>query len=264
MASLPEPLRPSPALLTPLRPRVRGKFLYAGDEKPTLRGVTYGTFRPRDDGHQFPACDVVARDFAQMAAHGVNAVRTYTTPPRWLLDRAWDNGLRVLVGLAAEREVGYLNDTRDLSAIEARFRERVRSCAGHPAVLCYAIGNEIPAAIVRWLGSRRIEQFLARLTAVVREEDPEALVTYVNYPSTEVLDLSFVDVLGFNVYLESVEKYESYLPRLQNLAGERPLLITELGLDSLRGGLDAQASMMNRQVRSSFAWGASGVFVYAW
>jgi GT2 family glycosyltransferase len=199
-----------------------------------------------------------------MAAHGVNAVRTYTTPPRWLLDRAWENGLRVLVGLAAEREVGYLNDTRDLSEIEERFRERVRSCAGHPAVLCYAIGNEIPAAVVRWLGSRRIEQFLARLTAVVREEDPEALVTYVNYPSTEYIDLPFVDVLGFNVYLESMDKYESYLPRLQNLAGERPLLITELGLDSMRGGLETQASMMSRQVRSSFAWGTSGVFVYAW
>jgi GT2 family glycosyltransferase len=264
MASLPEPLSSSSPVPDPTRPRARGKFLYAGGEKLYLRGVTYGTFRPREDGHQFPEADVVACDFAQMAAHGVNAVRTYTTPPRWLLDRAWENGLRVLVGLAAEREVGYLNDTRDLSPIEQRFRERVRSCAGHPAVLCYAIGNEIPAAVVRWFGSRRIEEFLARLTAVVREEDPEALVTYVNYPSTEYLDLPFVDVLGFNVYLESMEKYESYLPRLQNLAGERPLLITELGLDSLRGGLEAQAAMISRQVRSSFAWGASGVFVYAW
>src|SRR5439155_503576 len=84
-----------------------------------------------------------------------------------------------------------------------------------------------------------------RLAAVVREEDPEALVTYVNYPSTEYLDLPFVDVVGFNVYLESTERFEAYLPRLQNLAGERPLLITELGLDSLRGGLDAQAALVD-------------------
>jgi hypothetical protein len=54
MASLPEPVRPSPAVHALTRPRARGKFLYAGDEKLYLRGVTYGTFRPREDGHQFP------------------------------------------------------------------------------------------------------------------------------------------------------------------------------------------------------------------
>jgi GT2 family glycosyltransferase len=98
----------------------------------------------------------------------------------------------------------------------------------------------------------------------VREADPDGLVTYVNYPSTEYLDLSFADIASFNVYLESMERFESYLPRLQNLADERPLLITELGLDSLRGGLEAQASMIGRQVRATFGWGAAGVFVYAW
>ena len=264
MASLPESVSQEPAVLPPARVRACGKFLFVGDQKLQVRGVTYGTFRPAADGQQFPEPAVVASDFAQMAAHGVNAVRTYTTPPGWLLDRAWENGLRVMVGLAAEREVGYLNDTSDLSAIAGRFRERVRACAGHPAVLCYAIGNEIPAAIVRWLGKSRIEGFLARLAAVVREVDPGALVTYVNYPSTEYLELPFVDVMGFNVYLESMAQYESYLPRLQNLAGERPLLITELGLDSMRNGVEAQASVIAQQVRATFGWGAAGVFVYAW
>src|SRR5258705_13975037 len=94
----------SPPLGGPLS--VRGKFLFAGEEKLYLRGVTYGTFRPREDGHQFPEEAVVASDFAQMAAHGVNAVRTYTTPPRWLLDRAWENRLLVLLRLAAEPEAG--------------------------------------------------------------------------------------------------------------------------------------------------------------
>src|SRR5262249_3384276 len=215
MASLLEPLAHSPAAAAPARPRARGKFLFAGEEKLCVRGVTYGTFRPDADGQPFPERAVVRSDFAQMAAHGVNAVRTYTTPPPWLLDCAWENGLRVLVGLAAEREIGYLNDTDDLSAIEARMRQRGRASAGQPAAPCYAIRNEIPAAVVRWFGSRRVEGFLRRLTAVVREEDPDALVTYVNYPSTEYLDLSFVDVVGFNVYLESMERFEAYLPRLQ-------------------------------------------------
>jgi len=264
MATLLEPSSLPMAAASRERPRAGGKFLFVGGEKLYLKGVTYGTFRPNADGDEFPEPAVVERDFELMVAHGVNAVRTYTAPPRWLLDRAWGQGLRIMVGLAAEREVGYLNDTRDLSGIEARMRARVRACAGHPAVLCYALGNEIPAPVVRWFGHRRIERCLERLAGVVRDQDPGALVTYVNYPSTEYLECRFADLVSFNVYLESAERFEAYLPRLQNLAGDRPLLITELGLDSHRAGAEAQATMVAGQVRSAFARGVGGVFVYAW
>jgi beta-galactosidase/beta-glucuronidase len=64
------------------RPCVRGKFLFVGDEKFYVRGVTYGTFSPDADGHQYPEPAMVERDFAQMAANGINAIRTYTVPPR--------------------------------------------------------------------------------------------------------------------------------------------------------------------------------------
>ena len=76
-------------------PRSAGKYLFAGAEKLYLRGVTYGTFRVTPEGDEFPPPDVVERDFRMMAAAGVNAVRTYTAPPRWLLDHAWANGLAV-------------------------------------------------------------------------------------------------------------------------------------------------------------------------
>src|SRR5712692_2078808 len=52
-----------------LRPAARGKFLFVGDEKFHVRGVTYGTFRPQADGAEFPPPEVVERDFALMAAH---------------------------------------------------------------------------------------------------------------------------------------------------------------------------------------------------
>ena len=266
MATVLAPYGPIAASASRQRLRAGGKYLAVGEDKLYVRGVTYGTFRAGPGGDEFPEPAMVERDFQLMAAHGVNAVRTYTAPPRWLLDRAWEQGLRVLVGLAAEREVGYLNGIRGvrLSDFEQRLRTRVREYAGHPAVLCLALGNEIQAPVVRWFGHRRIERFLTRLAGVVREEDPGALVTYVNYPSTEYLDCPFADLVSFNVYLESMERFDAYLPRLQNLAGDRPLLITELGLDSLRKGPDAQAAMLEGQVRASFARGAAGVFVYAW
>src|SRR5262249_44273988 len=114
----PETKDPNPMPRTqaaaPSLPRVRaqGKVLVAGGETLTVRGVTYGTFRPDAAGHEFPPPEAVERDFALMARHGINAVRTYTAPPRWLLDQAQRHGLRVLVGLGAERQVGFLCEGR--------------------------------------------------------------------------------------------------------------------------------------------------------
>src|SRR5437870_5371977 len=243
----------------------RGKFIFAGDDKLYVRGVTYGTFRSDADGHEYPALDIVERDFSHMAVCGVNAVRVYTVPPPWLLDSAWKHGLRIMVGLPVERYVGLLADRRDgLDQLEAVVRAGVRACRGHPAVLCYAIGNEIPAPIVRWHGRRRMAGYIERLYRAAKAEDPTALVTYVNYPSSEYLQLPFLDLVCFNAYLESRERFAAYLARLQNIAGDRPLIMSEIGLDSLRHGEGTQAEVLEWQVRTAFASGCAGAFVYAW
>src|SRR6185436_14233398 len=85
-----------------------------------------------------------------------------------------------------------------------------------------------------------------------------------NFPTTEYLRLPFLDFFCFNVYLESRPALEAYLARLQNLAGEKPLLMAEVGLDSRRNGLDQQASSLQWQVEASFAAGCVGATVFAW
>ncbi|MGH2920256.1 MAG: glycosyltransferase [Solirubrobacteraceae bacterium] len=237
--------------------------MYAGGERLLLRGVTYGTFDASREGAVPPPHQVQA-DFAQMALAGVNCVRTYSVPPAWLLDLALTAGLRVMVGLAWEQHVAFLDEPGRPAAIEARLRADVRACARHEAVLCYAVGNEIPTSIVRWHGAPATERFLERLCVAVREEDPGALVTYVNYPSTEYLDLPFLDFVCFNVFLEEQEPFEGYIARLQNLAGERPLVLTEIGLDSARHGEERQARVLRRQLQAAYELGAAGAFVFAW
>jgi GT2 family glycosyltransferase len=246
------------------RPKVRGKFLFLGEQKFWIRGVTYGTFRPDENGTQFPAPEIVERDFIAMRTAGLNAVRLYTVPPRWLLDLAAAHGLRLMIGLPWEQHIAFLDDKARVRDIVKRVGEYVHACAGHPAILCYVVGNEIPASVVRWHGKRRIERFIGKLYKVVKEEDPEALVTYVNYPTTEYLELPFVDFLAFNVYLESREQLAAYLGRLQNLTGERPLVLTELGLDSRRNGEEEQANTLEWQIETIFAGGCVGAFVFAW
>ncbi|MPZ23592.1 MAG: glycosyltransferase [Dehalococcoidia bacterium] len=247
-----------------IRPRVHGKFLIAGDEKLCVRGVTYGTFEATGNEAQFPDAEIVRDDFRQMAAYGINSVRTYTVPPIWLLDLALQHGLRIMVGLPWEEHTAFLDDRRACEDIERRVRLGVRACDGHPAILCFAVGNEIPASIVRWHGRQRVQLFLRRIFEAAKEEDGEALLTYVNYPSTEYLDLPFLDFASFNVYVECPDKLTAYVARLHNLIGDRPLVLTELGLDSRRNGLEAQAESLRWQIKTSFAQGSAGIFVFSW
>ena len=247
------------------RPRTAGKFLAVGDAKLWVRGVTYGTFRPDARGSEYPAPDVLARDFALMAACGLNAVRTYTVPPRWLLDAAAAHGL----ARAGRHPLGAARrfSRRADPAVDHRRAGAGRSarCAGHPAVLGYAIGNEIPGAdrpLARPAPDR--SAFLRRLYEAAKSADPDGLVTYVNYPTTEYLELPFLDFVASTSTSRREARLAAYLPRLQNIAGDRPLVLAEIGLDSRRHGEAGQARALDWQVRTAFARGCAGAFVFAW
>ena len=246
------------------RVRSAGKFLFAGTEKVYVRGVTYGTFRPDSDGVQFPDRTTVRRDFAMMCVNSINTLRTYTVPPEWLLDEAIDYGLRVMVGIPVGRYIGVLAERNGSADPTKLVAEDVRRLAGHEGVLCYSVGNEIPASTVRWHGRRKVERYLRDLYRAAKEQDPDALVTYVNYPTTEYLQLDFLDLMVFNVFLESTTALGSYVARLQNIAGDRPLVLGEVGLDSLRNGEEAQAESVGSQVRTAFSAGCAGTFVFSW
>ncbi|HEX8975518.1 MAG TPA: glycosyltransferase [Solirubrobacteraceae bacterium] len=247
----------------PARHEVDGKFFRAGQERRYLRGVTYGPFAPGPDGPPYDRARTPV-DFAQMVRAGINTVRLYTPPPLWLLDAAAEHGLAVMAGLAWEQHVAFLDEPRRADAIVERVSLEVAPLAGHPALLSWAVGNEIPAPIVRWHGPQRIRGFIERLYDSVRDADPGALVTYVNYPTTEYLELDFLDFLCFNVFLEQPEPFERYLHRLQVLAGDRPLVLTEIGLDSGTHGEDVQADTIDWQVRAAFGAGCAGAFAFSW
>jgi len=248
----------------PARARVDGKFLSVEGRRHLIKGVAYGTFAPDGDGAQFPPPDRIAQDFELMAAAGINTVRTYTPPSPALLDEASRHGLGVMVGLAWPQHIPFLDDKRLTRQVEREAAETVRGIASHPAALLFALGNEIPAGIVRWHGHKRIERFLRDLYEDVKAAAPDSVLTYVNFPPTEHLELEVFDVFAFNVYLHRQTQLQGYLARLQHLAGTRPLLLAEAGGDSLREGLDGQASITASHLRTAFAEGACGAVAYSW
>ena len=246
------------------RIRTDGKFFRQGDERFFMKGVTYGTFAPGADGYQFPTTRQIAEDFGQMAALGINTVRLYTPPRLELLDEASRHGLRVMVGLPWMQHVAFLDDRATNRSIAKEIVSRVRELGKHPAVALFALGNEIPPGVVRWLGRLRVERFLRALFERAKDAAPDALFTYVNFPPTEFLDLSFLDVCAFNVYLHREQELRAYLTRLQHIAGQKPLLLAEAGADSIREGLAGQAEITAMHVRAAFEEGAAGAVAFSW
>ena len=244
--------------------QVHGKFFFVGNEKFYVKGATYGPFGPRPHGAQFPEQEMVARDFALMREAGTNTVRVFTVPSLWLLDLAADAGLRVLVGVPWAQHVTFLDDARIQREIMRSVVDAVRALGRHRAIFAYLVGNEIPPDMVRWHGPERVRDFLRRLVAMVKRADPERLVSYANFPSTEYLTIDFADFLCFNIYLHQESAFRRYLSRLHNLAVDRPLVLTEFGIDSMREGVDEQARILSWHVRTAFAMGVAGTFVFAW
>src|SRR5258706_2877115 len=221
-----------------LVPTVGGKFFFIGAQKFYMRSVSYGPFAQAKHGFPFPPEALIDRDFALMTELGANVVRTFTVPPRWLLDRAEAHDLRVMIGIPWAEHICFLDVPAVTEEIRATIRQAVRDSLGHPAVFAYMIGNEIPPDIVRWYGPERMQNFLRVLHSDVKALAPNALVSYANFPPTEYLDLEFLDFAWFNVYLHHEDDFRRYLGRLQNIAVDRPLVLTEHGIDSVRLGED--------------------------
>src|SRR5882672_5948972 len=244
--------------------RVHGKSFFAGDAKHFVKGVTYGPFAVGTHGSQFPERAVVARDFRLMRGAGINTVRVFTVPPVWLLDMAEEAGLKVLVGLPWSQHVTFLDSAAIKAEIRAAVAAGVRACGRHKAVFAYLVGNEIPPDMIRWHGADAVRHFLKDLVRLVRQEHPGALVSYANFPSTEYLTIDFTDFLCFNVYLHDETAFRRYIARLHNLAVDKPLVLTEFGIDSMHGSKEEQSRILSWQVRAAFAAGVAGTFVFAW
>ena len=244
------------------RIEVRGKFLFSGEKKFFIQGVTYGPFRDGDDHLGSP--EKARRDFGLVAAAGFNVLRVYHPPPRWFLDLAAEYGLRVMVTVPWQRRVLFLDDGAVRREIRASVRRAAKSGSGHPAVLGYYIDNEIPPDLVRWYGPQRVEGFLDSLVRIVKDEDSGALAAYANFPPTEYLLPKETDFLSYNVYLHRGPDLRAYLSRLQNLAEGRPLVLGEFGMDTLRHGEEEQAALLDLHWGEVFRGGLAGTILFSW
>ena len=134
---------------------------------------------------------------------GGNTIRTYTTDGLdSLLDQAARHGLAVMAGIYVGRELeGF--DYRDRAAVEqqqAQVRDIVLRYKDHPALLCWAVGNEPNlAAKNNWA----LWPALNELVVMVQELDPNHPVTIPVYPSSIselIKNCPAIDFLSVNTF----------------------------------------------------------------
>lgn len=233
-----------------------------------VRGATYGSFLPRADGHQYPDSATLDRDFSLMNSLGLNTVRLYTAPPPDLVDLAGKHDLRLIVGVdyrdwRYESGPSRTAHRRVFDAGRRALDTALEVCAGRPEILTISVGNEVPSDIARVYGIGKVEDVLSDLVDHVHAADPIVPVTYTNFATTEYLDVRNLDVLTFNIFLEDSQQFAAYLTHLHSHAGDRPLVITELGLASAVHGDLHQADILREQLRAIDLSGCAGATVFS-
>jgi GT2 family glycosyltransferase len=193
-----------------------------------------------------------------MVELGFNAVRLYEAPTREMLDAATAHGLKLLCGVPWTQHVDFLADAAARTDAIERVRSEARRLAGEQAVAGLIVGNEIEKTLVRWMGPERVRDFLEKLIGIAKAEAPAIPVSYASYPSTEYLVPRNADFVAFNVFLEKPDAFAAYVSRLQHVAGDKPLIISEFGLDTQRNGEAAQADVMAWQREGLLQAGVAG------
>jgi GT2 family glycosyltransferase len=245
------------------RVTVDGRFFRLGDARFQVKGVAYGPFAPNAAGLRFLSPEQTSADFRQIRTLGANVVRIYEVPPRWLLDLAEGEGLRLLVGIPWNQHGCFLDSGAARLAAMNAVRQAVAACGRHPAVFAFCLANEIAPDVVRWSGARAVERFLDELAAAARRVDPGCLCTFANFPPTEFLRPQAMDFLCFNVYLHDPQPFRNYLARLQMIADTHPLVLGEFGIDALREGESRQAGILGWSIELACRAGLAGTVVFS-
>ena len=247
------------------RVRRDGKFFRLGDLKFCVKGVTYGPFAPATpDGEHFKTADQTRRDFELIKELEANTLRVYKVPPTWFLDLAESMGLKVFLDIAWGKNLVFTDDDTVMNDARQRVRSAARACGNHPAMFAISVVNEVPPDIVRYVGAEKVADFIDELVEISKEEAPDCLVTFANFPSTEYLQPRDVDFVTYNVYLHDENALRNYVVRLHHIAGEKPLVLGEYGIDTAQEGDEArQAEVVGRQIAAVYDEGAAGAFVFS-
>jgi len=238
---------------------VGGKYFRAGDEVILIKAVAFGSFPAGTFAQEGRAHLKAIRD--QL---GANAIHLEGAPSLEFMHDCAGVGLRVFITIPREETVDLFTDHAAMEKADEAFIETIRRFRGHPALGGYLVSREINATLIRWVGAERVIEELERLIDLGHAMDPGALFAYANSTETENILPQNQDFVAFNYSPGSTDSIAPMLAKLQNLAEDRPLLLSAIGVDSRVHGEAGQAGLLRTCLEESAAAGVAGVILFAW
>ena len=243
------------------RLQVDGKFFLRDGARVFINAVTYGPFPDPQ-----PIADKYLADLKHIAKAGFNAIRIYEDPTLDLLNAAHAHGVMIFAGIhwPWDRVFRGVDAEKYFITGKLRISKFLKKWASHPAMVAIYVANEIRSDIARWQALRKTKESIEELITLSHELAPHLLAGYANYPSSEYLEPENADFTGFNIYLEDQQKFTDYLARLHHLAGDRPVLLSEFGMDTQSNGEERQAEVLAWSRQAALNTGMAGTTIFAW
>ncbi len=216
-------------------PKERKEPAAEGPRKVELK-QTDGKYRLFVDGKEFYV-NGAGLEFGYieaLAESGANSFRTWRTDNgrqtgKEVLDKAYDNGLMVMMGIEVGRERhGFdYSDTAWVAEQKADIRRQVMELKDHPALLGWGIGNELNLSYT----NKKVWDAVNDIAKMIHEIDG-------NHPTTTMLSgigKDEVDYIGENcpeIDFLSVQFYgdiENLATRIEEAGYSGPYIVTEWG-----------------------------------
>lgn len=204
----------------PVQPSTAVQTSNSGNKTVEIRqvGDHFELFR---HGKPYPINGACGSHFLDvLRAAGGNSIRTYTSYGLdSLLDQAHANDLTVMVGLWVDRELeGF--DYGNKEAVQKqkeKLRDIVLKYKDHPAVLCWAIGNEAGNSAVH---RELLWPALDDIAAMIKEIDPNHPITIPSelHYAQEVIDqcpnMDFISINTAGDIASYTENFDASKPHL--------------------------------------------------
>jgi hypothetical protein len=200
-------------------------------EPPAVRIVKQGDgWQLLRNGEPFFVKGGGGRFLEVLRAAGGNSIRTYSPGPS--LDEAAAHGLTALVGLSVGRpRHGFdYGDPEQVARQTEAVRQSVLKWKDHPAVLMWALGNEVELDVPE-AQRARVWDAIEALARVVKEADPNhpVIAVVAGAGGGKLAELKArcpsLDAVGINTYGGMMGLPEA----LAKQGWEKPYLVTEFG-----------------------------------
>ncbi|MBZ5585525.1 MAG: hypothetical protein LAQ30_25670 [Acidobacteriia bacterium] len=195
-----------------------GRFVLCRGGRPYfIKGAVF----PGDPNGRFPMKDLAARGANSVRASGLRT-----------LDEAQRLGLSVLVNLPMRMESVHKFDYSDEAAVRRQFedmKKRVLEFKDHPAVLMWAIGNELSVGYT----NKYVWNAVNDVARMIHEVDPNhPALTVIGDGSINAGDITEIqrrapelDLLGINYY----KGLEEVPAKIRANQWDKPYIVTEWG-----------------------------------